>query len=75
MVRTSLIVGILALGLAGLAACSSGGSGGRFAGGSGSGKYVKTSVKGLRPCPLSQVNPSNLRLPCKKIGGKWYVVD
>lgn len=71
MVRTSLIVGILALGLAGLAACSSGGS----AGGSGSGKYVKTSVKGLRPCPLSQVNPSNLRLPCKKIGGKWYVVD
>ncbi len=67
MERTSLMVGILALGLAGLAACSGGGSG--------SGRVAKTKVEGLRPCPVSQVNPSNLQLPCRKIGDKWYIVD
>ena len=62
-----MIMGLLALGLAGLAACSGGGSG--------SGKIARASVEGLKRCPLNTVNPSNLRLPCKKIGDRWYVVD
>ena len=50
-------------------------SGGRSAGGPASTGKSRVSIKGLRQCPVSSVTPSNMRIPCRKIGNKWYRID